>query len=154
MRMSRLKTKLAKTRPAKTRPEAETGFSLLEMLIVLAIMGLMLSLVGARSITAIESTRFASTADAGIASIRLLRAEAMLNDMPLHVIGSEAPIRHNGQVRALNLPQGWTVSGDNILISKTGICSGGQLTLQGPSNRRATYALTPPLCEPHRIETP
>lgn len=143
-----------KPRPAKTRPEAESGFSLLEMLIVLAIMGLMLSLVGVRSITAIESTRFASTADGGIASIRLLRAEAMLNDMPLYVIGSGTLALHNGQIRALDLPQGWTVSGDNILISKTGICNGGQLTLQDPTNRRATYALSPPLCEPRRIETP
>jgi len=148
MRMSRPDPKL--------RTESETGFSLLEMLIVLTIMALMLSLIGSRSVTAIESTRFAQTADAGIGSLKLLRVEAMLDNRPLLILGSniaDAQTLPNGRIRQLSLPEGWVVSGDNILISKTGICSGGQITLQGPSNRRATYKMSPPLCNPVRVAT-
>lgn len=143
----------------KNRPAFAAGFSLLEMLIVLTIMGLMLSLIGARSVTAIESTRFARTADAGIGSIKRIRVEALLYNLPLQIIGTPPsldakdilPHRH---LRSLDLPNGWLVYGDPILISKTGICGGGQLTLQGPSNRQASYILTPPLCEANRVASP
>lgn len=146
----------------KLRTESEAGFSLLEMLIVLTIMSIMLTLIGVRSMTAIESTRFAQTADAGISSIKLLRVEAMLNNLPLSIVGTrltDAQITGtlnlpNAQIRQLDLPEGWHVTGDTILISKTGICGGGQITLQGPSSRRASYNLQPPLCDPHRIPSP
>ena len=134
------------------------GFSLLEMLIVLTIMGLMLSLVGTRFITTIESTRFSRTADAGISSIKLLRAEAMLGNFPLHVVSagkqSELAKVPNHQIRRLNLPEGWSVNGDNIFISKTGVCGGGKVILQGPTKRRAAYRLDPPLCAPRRTDLP
>lgn len=140
----------------QTATNPESGFSLLEMLIVLSIMGLMLSLVGARFMTSIESTRFARTADAGISSIKLLRAEAMLYNLPLRVIGTgeDAHIIARKHQRRLDLPKGWTVTGDTLVISKTGICSGGKITLQGPSTRKAIYQLAPPLCEPRRVPTP
>jgi len=64
----------------KAKPEAlkDSGFSLLELLIVLAIMSVMLSIAGTRVISSIESARFARTVDAAIANIRLIRADAML----------------------------------------------------------------------------
>ena len=131
-------------------PSKSAGFSLLEMLIVLTIMGLMLSLMGARSLTAIEATRFINTANAGIGSIKILRAEAVLNNTPIRIINSSTNIQSR-QEKHLDLPQGWQVSGDIIQISKAGMCQGGYITLQGPTNRRATFALSPPKCEPVRI---
>ena len=140
-----------KTRP-KTSLAVNLGFSLLEMLIVLTIMALMLSLMGARSITAIESTRFAATANSGIGSIKLLRAEAMLNERAIKIVNTDTHI-DQWYYRHLNLPEGWQVFGNPIHISKTGICQGGRITLQSPGNRRATYELKPRSCEPTRITT-
>ena len=134
----------------KTPPTANLGFSLLEMLIVLTIMALMLALIGARSLTAIESTRFSTTSKAGIGSINLLRMEAMLRNRPITIVNTSQRIDY-WHYRHLALPEGWQVSGDQIHISKTGICQGGSITLQGPTNRRATYKLKPPSCKPTRI---
>ncbi len=133
----------------------QAGFSLLEMLIVLAIMGLVLSLVGVRMVSSIEASRFARTADGGIAKIRSIRAEALLDNRALLVMTGNisAPQRQRfkpDQRRTLELPAGWTVTGSPIAISKTGFCSGGRITLRGPSGRQAHYDLQAPACLPER----
>ncbi|PHR62624.1 MAG: hypothetical protein COA47_02615 [Robiginitomaculum sp.] len=135
--------------------DRRSGLSLLEMLVVLAIMGMMVSLIGARLVTSVESTRFSRTADAAIAGIKIMRVEAMLGGIAYQIReiepNSSSGQRFNVQIRRFDLPDGWQHLGDVIEISETGFCSGGRVTLKGPSGRLATYQLDPPRCEGTRI---
>ncbi len=135
--------------------DRRSGLSLLEMLVVLAILGMMVSLIGARLVTSVESTRFSRTADAAIAGIKIMRVEAMLAGMAYQIREIDAnpstEQRFNLQTRRFDLPDGWQHLGDVIRISETGFCSGGRVTLKGPSGRLATYQLDPPRCEGTRI---
>lgn len=119
-------------------------------------MGIMLSLVSARFMGTIESTRFARTAEAGMADILLIRSDAMLMRQARTLVTSdsaraEAIERPAETLRQLSLPTGWQVRGRSIDISSTGFCSGGRLLLIDPKGRRAEYLLSPPRCEPKRL---
>jgi len=136
-------------------PNSTSGFSLLELLVVLAIMSIVLSLAGARMFSSLESTRFFRTADAAVADVIRLRAEAMLGNESLTLItdstpaesAADAPRKH----RRLNVPAGWRVSGAPVTISAAGVCGGGQLRLQSPQGRQIDYRLSPPKCTPERL---
>ena len=131
----------------------ESGFSLLEILIVLAIMGLMMTLVAPRLVSSIEAVRFARTADLGAQQISQLRAQAILRKQPVIFAPSgnlETDVNAIG-VSALDLPEGWSVSGDVMRISATGLCTQGQFRLTNPNGQVADYLFTPPKCRPVRV---
>ena len=130
------------------------GFSLLEMLVVLAIMGIVLSVVSVRMVSSIESTRFVKTAEMAVRDIKLLRLEAMLDKKSIKIFGSSdresEKSSANIEIHRLNLPNDWTVAGDDILISTTGFCSGGYITIKDQSGRKIQFNLTPPKCDVER----
>ena len=140
----------------KLSDDKTAGFSLMEVLIVLAIMGLMLSVVNVRLVRTAETTYFNKTADAALSDIVLLRASAVLDEKPLLLVmddsrlklltGSQKTIAHR-----LELPNGWRVEGDDIFISNTGTCFGGQIVIADNTGRQAHYKLTPPVCESERF---
>lgn len=135
----------------KKYTRSDSGFSLLEMLVVLAIMAVALSIVGASMMRSIDATRFDRSADAAIASLLTLRADAMLASEARVIIPDNA----NSQIRngfaqttqrRLALPNGWRVEGDVIHISPSGICKGGAVRLYNGGGRFRDYALLPPKC--------
>jgi len=139
----------------KPKPEAlkDSGFSLLEILIVLAIMGVMLSIAGTRMMSSIESARFARTVDAAIANIRLIRADAMLKAetriiLTSNISKSEQP---RNQWRSLSVPEGWTVIGSPLHIAANGICLGGEVRIISSDGRFADYEILAPKCETRRL---
>lgn len=131
----------------------DDGFSLLEILIVLAIMGLMMTLVAPRLVSSIEAVRFARTADLGAQQISQLRAQAILRKQPIIFApsGGAEPDVNALSVTALDLPEGWSVSGDVMRISATGLCTQGQFRLSNPNGQFANYQFTPPSCRPSRL---
>lgn len=137
-------------------PCKNAGFSVLEMLVVLVIMGLMLSLVGARMMTSLDATRFARTVDAAAADIRLIRADAMLTRQPRYIVtdksmrSSELENIPKSHIRALTVPSDWRVAGGTIYIAPSGVCTGGQIRITG-GGRAADYAITAPKCAVTRI---
>lgn len=144
--------------PKQQRPTSRTdaGFSLLEIIVVLAIMALMLSLVGTRMVNAIESNSFIRTSEAAVADMLLVRADAMLSGEPRSFIThsvsqSEMDARTLQSLRRFDVPDNWTVEGSVIDISASGICSGGYISIRNPQGRRAVYKLTPPKCESSRV---
>ncbi len=144
--------------PHKTKnPRArEAGFSLLEVMVVLAIMGLMLSVVGARMIGAIESNRFIRTAEAAMADVLLVRSDAMLNSSARSLVTesvteSELDKRGLQTLRRFDVPEGWLVEGDIIEISASGVCSGGYVSIKNPEGRLAVFRLNPPKCNAERV---
>lgn len=136
--------------------QSDSGFSLLELLVVLAIMSVMLSLAGATMIKNIESTRFARTADAVMAEVLTIRADAVLTGAPRVIVSQNRGTPQNtdinpAHIRRLSLPNGWQILGDPVQISERGICGGGRLRVIAPSGRRAEYALSAPKCAATRI---
>jgi prepilin-type N-terminal cleavage/methylation domain-containing protein len=137
-------------------PHRQSGFSLLEMLVVLAILGVVTTMVSVRMVTSMEASSFARTANASIAHIKTLRAEALLDNTSLFLVaGDTLPVDLRAyrpdQLRSFDVPDGWTVGGAGIHISKTGFCQGGRVTLQGPSGRKAEYDLRAPDCRATRL---
>ena len=137
----------------------DDGFSLLEMLVVLAIMGLMLSLVGARLSQTLDSARFARTSQANLAKITDFRAEALLKRKALFVISpttTKLEVRNipRDSLRLFPFDDSFDVKGDIIKISPSGLCSGGRITVKNKTGRKAVYDLEPPNCTPKRVATP
>ena len=128
------------------------GFSLLEVLVVLAIMGLMLSVVSVRLVRTAESVQFTKTADAIISDVVILRAKAVLNDEARILVTDESrvqqlPKAQKKMARLFNLPEGWRAEGDDIFISRTGVCIGGAVTFEDETGRKINYDLQPPMCD-------
>ena len=138
-----------------TSPD-EAGFSLLEIIVVLAIMALMLSLVGTRMVSSIESNSFIRTSEAAVADILIVRSDAMLSAQPrsfvTHSVSqAEMDTRDLQSLRRFDVPEGWTVEGDIIDISPSGVCTGGYISMRNAQGRKVVFRLSPPKCEPVRV---
>lgn len=140
---------------AHTAPH-EQGFSLLELMVVLAIMGIMLSLVGARLNENIEGSRFIRTSEAAMADVLMVRADAIMNAQPRSLIphstrAKKLEGRRAENMRRFDVPEGWRVEGEIIEISPSGVCSGGVLAVTNPQGRRVVFRLRAPRCTPERL---
>jgi len=120
----------------------DSGFSLLEMLVVLAIMSLVLTIVGGGVVKTIEANRFSRTSESLIKKIKHLRLKAILDNHSRQFIWDQPD-----SLVLLNLPQDWRVKGDNISISKTGYCSGGSIVITDKTGRFKKIELTKPKCD-------
>ena len=142
-------------RAEKISPD-EAGFSLLEIIVVLAIMALMLSLVGTRMINSIDSNSFIRTSEAAVADVLIVRSDAMLSgetrSFVTHSV-SEADRRARDlqSLRRFDVPEGWTVEGNVIDISPSGVCTGGYISMRNGQGRKIVFRLSPPKCEPVRV---
>ncbi len=142
--------------PLKPHPDDEAGFSLLELVVVLAIMAIMMSLVGTRMINTIEGARFIRTAEAAVADVLIVRADAMMNAEARVIVthsvkDSDINALKFDDIRRFDVPKNWTVEGEMIDIAASGVCSGGYISMTAPSGRKAVFRLDPPKCEPHRV---
>lgn len=141
------------------RDKNERGFTLLEVLVVLAIFGIILSLAGARMMGSIESARFARLSDAIMAEVLVVRAEAMLSNEP-RVIATQTMSRADiesvptAYLKRFTLPEGWSVTGAPVHITQSGICQGANLRIMSDKQRIADYLLKPPYCEATRLAAP
>ncbi len=133
-----------------------TGFSLLEVLVTLAIIGLIVSLATVSLSSSLESARFSSTAKAAAAEVRTLRARALLRGQSAVIITdtSAEPSASIANVWRVSLPEDWRTEGSAIGITPSGMCLGGEITIISPKGRRAIYAFAPPDCLPIRQTTP
>ena len=141
---------------AETTSPDEAGFSLLEIIVVLAIMALMLSLVGARMVNTIDSNSFIRTSEAAVADVLIVRSDAMLSGEPrsfvTHSVNEdEMQARGLQSLRRFDVPEGWTVEGDVIDISPSGVCTGGYISIKNAQGRKVVFRLSPPKCEPVRV---
>lgn len=141
----------------KNQTDSDYGFSLLEILVVLAIMGTMLSIVSVRMVQTMQSAYFSKTADAAIADIVSLRADAMLSrDTRILITDStriqEFPEHMRNKIRRLDIPDDWRASGEPIHISGAGTCFGGAILIENAEGRRAIFDLQPPKCQLKRSD--
>ncbi len=138
------------TLPRQT--QAPNGFSLLEVLVTLAIISVIVSVTTVSLSSNLEGARFSSEAKAAVAQIRNYRARALLMGQSTVVVTdtSEEPSEFINNVWRLALPEGWHTEGQAIGITASGMCLGGRVMIVGPTGRRATYTFSPPDCIPKR----
>ena len=131
---------------------SEFGFSLLEILVVLAIMAIMLSLISVNFARTIEAVSFSRNSDAAVANIKIIRAEALLDQQSRYIITDDTQTIElkdldAHQVHRFDVPEAWEIRGNTIKILSSGICLGGQVVFLTPEGRRREYVLAGPKCE-------
>lgn len=132
------------TRHARTLL-GDTGFTLLEMVVVLAIIGLATAMVAPSMIRSIDTWRRQSDVDALLDQVRGLPGHARATGLAIQISdtalqGEKTPL-HIGQGWALHAPEPWTVQAN-------GVCEGGRLQLVGNGYARVLQ-VSAPFCEPH-----
>ena len=122
----------------------QRGFTLLEMIVVLAILGLATALVAPAAIRGIDSWRRQSQLDSLLDQIRALPGNARASGRPIVLSAAalkaaDAPLRVDGDW-TLGVPEPWNVAGN-------GVCAGGEVTIGNAVGSR-TIAVAPPFCDP------
>lgn len=131
----------------------EAGFTLLEMLVVLAIMGLLLALAFPALATAYDRARFAFGRDTVERELDMLplRAYGESRRIVLDYPNGQAPQETTPETVMLNLPEGWRARTEApIVFTETGVCLGGDVSL-ALGREIFTYRLNPPRCRPELV---
>lgn len=132
---------------ATCRSTKAAGFTLLEILVVLAIAGLLVSVTLPQMSGMAERVRIANERQAIVAEIENLgyRAYASGKTFVIHAAGpASAP---GMPAMPLDLPEGWRLrTSKPISYGVNGVCSGGSIELVGPDRHVERYQLKPPQC--------
>ncbi|MEO0832604.1 MAG: prepilin-type N-terminal cleavage/methylation domain-containing protein [Pseudomonadota bacterium] len=152
------------------RAASQQGMTLLEVLVVLVIIGIVAATVSPPMARIVESVRFKTTADGVAEQIRALRIAALLEQQDLTLraqteetiqnqrrdAGRSGPVGDpdaglalalgGPDERALALPPGWFLSGDELVFLKNGVCLGGTVVLLAPAGRAKTMRFKAPDC--------
>lgn len=153
-------TKIFRLKPIKPNMiTQDEGFSLLEILVVLAIMGLLLSVVSVRMFAMIDSTRFIRETELALSALKAHRAEALLRKHPVLIVtdtpDTDAVKNINSDyIRTFTIEETWSVEGPPVKITSGGVCTGGPLTFKDNNGREISYSLALPNCQPERIIEP
>ena len=130
-----------KASDAAARRSTDSGFSLLELLVVLALISFM---------TALVAPRLKNTVDAISRSGERAETRRQLERLPLLARRDGTPIRFDkGQVLSmsgLELPQGWSVQAiDGLQVAASGYCSAALLNVTTPAGEER-WSLGVPDC--------
>jgi|GEM_PF-3647850 len=125
----------------------DEGYTLLEILVSMAIMAMLLGVVGAQLFTAIASARFDATAEDIVDRISMLRARAYLDGRPV-TLGHE---QAGATLVTLDVPSAWELDVSPITISATGACTAGTVRIASPEGRERTYRINAPDCSATRL---
>jgi len=122
------------------------GFTLLEMLAVLAILAVILGSVAPSLSRAVSSVDFATKIDRISRAIPALRTKALLERrrfvFPANIDGVD-PYKD----LETPMPDGWSIEGRSIVFMETGVCLGGTLRIVSPDGRSRELTFTPPDCK-------
>jgi len=129
------------------------GYSLMEVLVTLAIISIVVSLSTASLSSSLQSARFSSQSKAAAAEVRSFRAKALLlgQNAIIATETSAPPETTILNVWHLSLPEGWRTEGEAIAMTPSGMCLGGEILIISPQGRRALYRFTAPECRPVRV---
>lgn len=123
----------------RTHPASESGYTLMEMLVALGLLGLTLTLVAGNGVQMLgrwtEQSEFRSVRR----EIAQLRYEAYFRRQPIEWLPDSEP--------PLSLEPGWTARvAEPIYFLPTGVCLGGTVDVKAPTGRTETVTLVAPDC--------
>ena len=125
----------------RVTPSAK-GFTLLELIIVLFIVGLSISLIAPRIGDRIDQTDFDGQLQAVEDQLRTLPRRARLQAQALELPRDLFRPTLGDGLPPLSLPPGWQVTfAQPLLISQLGACSGSQLQITPPHGESTPAAL-------------
>ncbi len=133
-------------------PDFRQGFTLLEVLVVLILLGVLTSLALPRLLTAYESIQAAYDRDEVLAQLGLLGYRALRLGRGFELGEYPFPPELPPERRApLELPEGWSLRAEPpIRYQASGVCRGGQVELRYASQLYA-LDLKPPFCRPELL---
>lgn len=120
------------------------GFSLLEMIVVLAILGLAAALVAPSALRSIDSWRRQAELDALLDQLRALPGNARASGAAIAIskeaMASEAPPLRVAGDWEISVPRAWSVRAN-------GVCEGGAIEIGNRFGTR-TIQVSGPFCDP------
>ena len=123
----------------QARADAARGFTLLELVVALAIMGSMLAVVAINGVKFLERYREQVAFRDIRSQISLTRYRALAENRRIGLDGQDAEI---------SLPAGWRIeTAAPIYYMPSGACLGGELSITAPSGRTERWRLDPPDCQ-------
>ncbi|MBV8889996.1 MAG: type II secretion system protein [Alphaproteobacteria bacterium] len=126
-------------------PQPESGFTLLELVVALAILGLGMTFVLPRLFGWIDRLEFASRRQGVEDSLANIGGEARRIGRTIILRSSDSGSKSREDAR-VDLPAGWALTVDPpIAFRYDGLCTGGVIFLKYPGGDQA-YRLVAPYC--------
>lgn len=126
------------------------GFTLLELVVVLALLGLATALVAPAGFRTIATWRRATDVDAAMGVLVAVAARARLEGRALRFDAGDVDA-----ARLEGLPEGWTVHLETpLVVQANGACSGSHGQLRQDGGYVRTFVLQAPFCRAELSETP
>jgi prepilin-type N-terminal cleavage/methylation domain-containing protein len=121
-----------------------SGFTLLEMLVVLALIAL---------VAGLAAPNFGRMLDRYNAATQWREVESAIDDLPYKTFATGQALsldESNARDLLATLPPDWSITIPKaIRYRETGWCEGGTLTVTNTDGEARTYMLTAPRCEAH-----
>ena len=134
--------------PLRSNP-GDRGFTLLELVVVLALLGLATALVAPAGFRMIASWRRATDVDAVLGTLVAMGARARQEGRAIHL-----PVGEVDTARVGALPDGWTLTLETPLtIQANGACAGTRGEMRHPNYVRP-FVLEAPFCRVTPPEKP
>ena len=135
----------------RKRPHHGAGFTLIELIVVLVILGLLTGLVLPNMPGLFESATRATDRDRILDQFAALGTEALRQGRNFAVLGTDPDFDPGTYMDfepyPLVVPNGWEVRTERpILIRANGVCLGGRVTVRHADAPPTTVVLVPPLC--------
>jgi prepilin-type N-terminal cleavage/methylation domain-containing protein len=133
-----------------TSPRADKGFTLIELVVALAIIGLGLSFVLPRMMEWVDRLAFSTRQQQFEDALAELGSRARHSGRSV-VLRSSDLATHTNEPSPIELPSSWSLTVEPpIAFRYDGVCTGGKVRLSFPAGERS-YRLQSPYCRPEAM---
>ena len=137
-------------RRSATSQQADNGFTLIELVVALAIIGLGLSFVLPRMMAWVDRLAFSARQQRFEDALAELGSRARRSGRSV-VLRSTDLAPSSNEPPPIELPSSWSLTVEPpIAFRYDGICTGGKVRLSFPAGERS-YRLRPPYCRPEAM---